>query len=86
MNRLKEALAALDPPVKHFIEYRGGDTLLTLIDPEVPAKVSRLITRRTIASIEALNITVLYAVNELRLKGSHVPLQADTILIGKAAL
>lgn len=85
MNRLKEALASLDPPVKHFIEYRGGDALLTLVDPQVPAKVSRLITKRTMMSIEALNIMVLYAVNELRLKGSHVPLQADTILIDKAA-
>jgi len=85
MNRLKEALAMLDPPVKHFIEYRGEDVLLTLLDPKVPAKVSRLIVKRTILNIEALNIMVLYAVNELRLKGSHVPLQADTVLIGKKA-
>lgn len=85
MNRLKESLATLDPPIKHFVEYRGGDVLLTLLDPKVPARVSRLITRRTVANGEALDIMVLYAVNELRLKGSHVPLSADTILIAKAA-
>jgi hypothetical protein len=85
MNRLKEALEMLDPPVKHFIEYRGEDVLLTLLDPKVPAKVSRLITRRTVLNSEALNVMVLYAVNELRLKGSLVPLQADTVLIGKKA-
>ena len=82
MNRLKKALELLDPPVKHFIEYRGQDVLLTLLDPRVPAKVSRLIVKRTVLNVEALNIMVLYAVNELRLKGSHLPLQADTVLIG----
>lgn len=85
MDNLRRALAALDPPLKHFIEYRGGDMLLTLLDPGVPAKVSRLITKRTMKNVTALNIMVLYAVNELRLKGSHLPLQADTILVGEKA-
>ncbi|MDT3721004.1 hypothetical protein [Pseudomonas oryzihabitans] len=83
MNRLKETLATLNPPVKHFFEYRGEDVLLTLLDPGVPAKVSRLITRRTVMNTVALNVMVLYAVNELRVKGSHVPLQGDTVLIGQ---
>lgn len=81
MDDLRRALSALDPPVKHFVEYRISGMLLTLLDPEVPAKVSRFITSRTMRNAEALNLTILYAVNELRLKGSHLPLHADTVII-----
>lgn len=83
MKGLSEALAALDPPVKHLAEWRSESLLLTLIDPGVPAKVTRLIEKKTLADVKALNLVVIYAVNELRLKGSHVPLEPGTLLIPK---
>ncbi|WP_186309278.1 hypothetical protein [Pseudomonas oryzihabitans] len=55
--------------------------LLTLLDIEIHASVFRFITARTMRSAEALNLTILYAINELRVKGSHLPLDADTVII-----
>ncbi len=81
MDDLRLALSALDPPIKHFIEYRSSGMLLTLLDIEIYASVFRFITPRTMRSAEALNLTILYAINELRVKGSHLPLDADTVII-----
>lgn len=83
MKGLGKVLEALDPPVKHFAEWRTEGLLLTLLDPGVPAKVTRFISKKTLADVETLNVVVLYAVNELRLKGSHVPLEPGTLLIPK---
>jgi len=55
--------------------------LLTLLDIEIYASVFRFITPRTMRSAEALNLTILYAINELRVKSSHLPLDADTVII-----
>ncbi len=46
MKGLGNVLEALDPPVKHFAEWRTEGLLLTLLDPGVPAKVSRLISKK----------------------------------------
>lgn len=81
MDDLRQALSVLDPPIRHFIEYRSSGMLLTLLDIEVPAKVFRFITPRTMRSAKALNLTIIYAINELRVKGSHLPLDADTVII-----
>lgn len=81
MDDLRQALSALDPPIKHFIEYMNSGMLLTLLDIEIYASVFRFITPRTMRSAEALNLTILYAINELRVKGSHLPLDADTVII-----
>lgn len=81
MDDLRQALSALDPPIKYFIEYRSSGMLLTLLDIEIYASVFRFITPRTMRSAEALNLTILYAINELRVKGSHLPLDADTVII-----
>lgn len=59
--------------------------LVTLIDPSVPAKVSRLIERKHMQDVHYLNLVVLHAVNELRRKGSRVPLEADTVLVKQGA-
>lgn len=81
MKGLGNVLEALDPPVKHFADWRNDGLLLTLIDPGVPAKVARLIPKKTLSDAESLNLILLYAVNELRLKGSHVPLDPDIRLV-----
>jgi len=82
MERLAARLALLQPPIRHFIEWRGdGGLLVTLIDPAVPASVSRHIDRKHLQDVHYLNLVVLHAVNELRRKGSHVPLEADTVLV-----
>ncbi|WP_434774697.1 hypothetical protein [Pseudomonas oryzihabitans] len=82
MEGLAARLALLEPPIRHFIEWRGdGGLLVTLIDPSVPAKVSRHIDRKHLQDVHYLNLVVLHAVNELRRKGSHVPLEADTVLV-----
>jgi len=46
MKGLGNVLEALDPPAKHFAEWRTEGLLLTLLDPGVPAKVSRLISKK----------------------------------------
>lgn len=82
MDGLAARLALLQPPVTHFLEWRGnGSLLVTLIDSTVPAKVSRLIDRKFLQDVHYLNLVVLHAVNELRRKGSRIPLEADTVLI-----
>lgn len=63
MDDLRQALSALDPPIKYFIEYRNSGMLLTLLGIKVRVKVFRFITPRTMRSAEALNLTVLYAIN-----------------------
>lgn len=84
MDGLKDRLAALRPPVGHFLEWREDGLLITLIDPSIPAKVSRLVNRKQMGDVQVLNLVVLHAVNELRRKGSQVPLDADTVLIKHA--
>ncbi|MBW5416318.1 hypothetical protein EGJ52_16270 [Pseudomonas luteola] len=81
MNLIADKLARLDPPLKFLFEPRGSDMLLTLIDPAVPARVQRRLDPKLMMNKDALNLTLVYAVNELRAKGSHVPLEKDYIFI-----
>ncbi|GGM17937.1 hypothetical protein ACFQDN_23805 [Pseudomonas asuensis] len=81
MNLIADKLAHLDPPLKFLFEPRGPDILLTLIDPVVPARVQRRLDPKLMANKDALNLTLVYAVNELRAKGSHIPLDKDYIFV-----
>ncbi|WP_145012840.1 hypothetical protein [Pseudomonas oryzihabitans] len=81
MKGLGKVLASLDPPVKHLAEWRSEGLMLTLIDPGVPAKVTRLISKAMLSHAGSLNLIILHAVNELRLRGSHVPLDSDMVLL-----
>lgn len=85
MERLRDRLAALRPPIGHFLEWREDGLLITLLDPSLPAKVSRLVDRKHMGDAQYLNLIVLHAVNELRSKGSLVPLEADTVLVKQGA-
>ncbi|WP_145003441.1 hypothetical protein [Pseudomonas oryzihabitans] len=81
MDRLQERLAKLDPPLGHQLEWRDDGLLITLIDPDHHARVSRLIKANEMHDIERVNLILLHAINELRRKGAQVPLDKDTILL-----
>ncbi|KTT03219.1 hypothetical protein [Pseudomonas rhizoryzae] len=81
MDRLHERLAKLDPPVRHQLERRSDGLLITLIESDHNAQVSRLIKAEDMQSIERINLVLLHAINELRRKGAQVPLDKDTVLL-----
>lgn len=83
MDSLRARLETLDPPVKSFIEWRADGWLLCMVDPSVPAMVSRVIEWSVMADLGQTNMIILHAVNELRRKGSHLPLEADTALLAQ---
>lgn len=83
MDSLRERLEALDPPVKSFLEWRADGWLVCLVDPAVPAMVSRVIEWSVMSDLGQTNMIILHAVNELRRKGSHLPLEAETALLAK---
>lgn len=84
MDSLRARLEALDPPVKSFLEWRPEGLIISLLDPEVPAKTCRLIAWDAMTDLYQSNLIILHAVNELRRKGSHLPLEADTTLLAKS--
>lgn len=75
MASFKEVLDGLDPPLKHECEIKGEHLHLTLIDPNIPASVERQIPTHELKDPVAFQLLVLYAVNEIRRKGSLAPLQ-----------
>lgn len=74
MATIEEVLDQLDPPLKHQCEERGTSLHLTLNDPSVPATVERNLSQREVENAALFQVILLYAVNELRGKGSHAPL------------
>lgn len=76
MPTIEEVLDSLDPPVKHELQIQGDHASLLLLDPSVPAMVQRCLTIHEVNNKDQLRIVLLYAINELRRKGSHVPLNA----------
>ncbi|WP_263263891.1 hypothetical protein [Pseudomonas sp. RIT-PI-S] len=79
MRDLRVLLERLDPPLRHSVETRGDEVLLTLEDPQVPAKVQRNLEHRQWHNDTVLAVILLHAINELRGKGSHAPLEAFTL-------
>jgi len=80
MASIKELLDCLDPPIRHMCEIRGGVMHLALIDASIPARVHRRLARHEFQNEMTFRMILLYAVNELRGKGSHAPLQAISSL------
>ncbi|WP_295460717.1 hypothetical protein [uncultured Pseudomonas sp.] len=81
MDRLHERLAKLDPPVRHQLDRCSDGLLVTLIEPDHNARVSRLIRADDLHEVERINLILLHAINELRRKGAQVPLDKDTVLV-----
>jgi hypothetical protein len=75
MASIEDVLDSLDPPLKH--SYRKDDDVLvlTLIDPGIPASVDRRLADHVLKDSALLQVVLLYAVNEIRGKGSHVMLK-----------
>ncbi|KUM43271.1 hypothetical protein [Pseudomonas sp. EpS/L25] len=80
MDKLHERLAQLDPPLRHRLERQADGLLIILIDPEHNARVSRFM-RSDELRVERINLVLLHAINELRRKGAHVPLDKDSVFI-----
>lgn len=74
MASIEQVLDQLDPPLKHRCETQDGKLQLTLIDPDAHAQVHRSLSASELADPVGFRITLLYAVNEIRGKGSHAPL------------
>ncbi|MGE6323330.1 hypothetical protein ACQKEF_24245 [Pseudomonas oryzihabitans] len=69
--------------MKSFLEWRADGWLVCLVDPSVPAMVSRIIEWSVMNDLGQTNMIILHAVNELRREGSHLPLEADTALLAR---
>lgn len=75
MPTLEQVLDSLDPPVTHELMQCGTQVSLLLMDDSVPAFAQRSLAIHELKCPETFRAAVLSAVNELRMKGSHVPLE-----------
>lgn len=83
MEDLNSALATLDPPLKHKIEYQDKALLIEMWDPEANASVKRSIEPWQYQNRDLLHVIVLHAINELKIKGSRAPLQMLPLINGR---
>lgn len=74
MTTLQEALQSLDPPIKHELLISENQAKLYLTDTVTGVVVERQLTLRQCERQDEFGIVLLYAVNELRLKGRNSPL------------
>ena len=74
MATIKAILDRLVPPLGHQCAIRAGVMHLTLIDPQVPARVHRRLAKHEFQNALTFRVILLYAVNEIHGKGSHAPL------------
>lgn len=79
MNLLAEQLAALNPPLQHIIESQGEAIILTLIDPQRPARVSRSLSKTLADNTQLLYVVIREAINEIRALGSQTPVTSKEI-------
>jgi hypothetical protein len=80
MASIEAVLAGLDPPLKHLCEMHGDTLHLTLTDPSVPATVKREVAKHEYKDPISFQLLVLYAINEIRRKGSHAPLEVIPVI------
>lgn len=76
MKNLRERLERLNPPLVHTVETHGEQMVLTLSDPKVPVRVQRQLAKHQWHNPKLIEVVLLHAINELRGKGSHAPLEA----------
>lgn len=80
MASIEAVLDGLDPPLKHRCEIRGDTLHLTLIDPTVQALVTRELSRHEYQDPITFQMLMLYAINEIRTKGSQAPLEVIPVI------
>lgn len=74
MPSIAEVLNSLHPPIRHELTPDGDRVMLRLIDESIHVETCRNITAYQFADPTSFRVIVLYAVNELRGKGSHAAL------------
>jgi hypothetical protein len=74
MATLEAVLQSLDPPVKYDLMREGDKISLQLFDPSASAFAQRTLFGGELKNHTQFRVIVLYALNELRRQGSHVPL------------
>ena len=74
MATLQEVLQSLDPPIKHELLFSEAQAKLYLIDTVTGVVVERQLLRDQCERKDEFGIILIYAVNELRLKGCNAPL------------
>lgn len=75
MATIEQVLDRLSPPIVYRLYKDDVRISLVLTDPSVPAEVKRSIAEHEFADREQFRVLVLYAINELRRKGSHAALE-----------
>lgn len=83
MDDLKAALATLEPPIQHTVEYRDRVMYLVLIDAEINATVERVIPPWQYQNRDLLHVIILHAIHELQLKGSRALLRKLPLVGGR---
>jgi hypothetical protein len=73
MRPLKEQLSALNPPLTYEILDRGSVTVISIVDPALPAKVERSQEKSLLKNNLLLYVIIRDAVDELRKMGGHPP-------------
>ncbi|WP_434136970.1 hypothetical protein JQR88_24570 (plasmid) [Pseudomonas luteola] len=79
MRSLKEQLAALSPPLTYELLDRGDVTIISIIDPSLPAKVERSLEKSLLNNNLLLYVVIRDAVDELRRLGGYPPVTTDQI-------
>ena len=79
MRSLKEQLAALSPPLTYELLDRGEVTIISIIDPSLPAKVERSLEKSLLSNNLLLYVVIRDAVDELRKKSGHPPVSYDQL-------
>lgn len=74
MPDIHDVLSHLSPPIKYELEQRGERFTLRLYDEQLGIEAVRTLNLQEFLNKSQFRIIVLYAVNELRSKGSHVEL------------
>lgn len=74
MPDIHDVLSHLSPPIKYHLEQHGERFTLRLYDEQLGIEAVRSVNLHEFLNKSQFRIIVLYAVNELRSKGSHIQL------------
>lgn len=74
MPNIHEVLSHLRPPIRYELEQDGDRFTLRLFDEQLKIEAVRQLSLQELVNRSQFRIIVLYAVNELRSKGSQVEL------------
>lgn len=76
MPDIYAALSRLQPPISYQLDQEGELFTLMLSDTKLGVRAIRSMSSQAYQNPDQLRIVVLYAINELRVKGSVLPFAA----------